>query len=280
MSNKEKNNNRDDIKKEESMEKGSDFSAISKEIEASIEKEQLKKNNKHKEDNQPKKQSKKEKREEKLVKQEDVRKEAAEKESPQKESIAPNTVVEGSGINLIPSMSEEEIKTSERKKKINVTSLVSVSLLLSISILVVGFNIVSKIQLDAQKKKLTDQERTIQGYSELISGNTEILERVFLYQDVQEGRFSPKRVIDHFRNQISKTGGSTLDSFLFPGTKGFEFSGKSQSLEDVAKLWYLMVNDEKIEEVELRTLSKGSEGANFSFRGTLVIEEFMPQISE
>ncbi len=198
-----------------------------------------------------------------------------EKKPPIKKSVAPNTVVEGSGINLIPTMSEEELDTEEKKKKINATSLISVSLLLSISILVIGFNIVSKIQLNAQQEKLNEQEREIQGYSQLISGNTEILERVFLYEDIQGGRFSTKLVIDHFRNQVSKSGASSLEDFSFPGTKSFEFSGRGQNLEDVSKLWYLLINDKKVETVELKSVSKSLEGAIFSFNGTLVIEEFM-----
>jgi hypothetical protein len=194
--------------------------------------------------------------------------------SDKKESVAPNTVVEGSGINLIPTMTEEEVEKHEKKKKINVTSLVSLSLLFSISILVVGFNIISKIQLDNQKKKIAEIEQSIESYSHLTTGNTEILERIFLYQDIQEGKFSTKLVIDHFRNLISKSGGSTLGDFSFPGTEAFDFSGRAQSLEDVSKLWYLLLNDNKTESVELKTVSKSSEGANFSFSGVLKVEEF------
>lgn len=195
-----------------------------------------------------------------------------------KESVAPSTVVEGSGINLIPTMSEEEVKKEEKKKKVNLTSLVSLSLLFSISILVVGFNIISKIQLDNQKEKVAEMEREIESYSNLITGNTEILERIFLYEDIQKGKFSTKLVIDHFRNLVSKTGGSTLGDFSFPGNKGFEFSGRAQSLEDVAKLWYLLLNDEKSESVELKSVSRSSEGASFSFTGDLKIDEFRGSI--
>jgi hypothetical protein len=201
-----------------------------------------------------------------------------EEASKKKESTAPSTVVEGSGINLIPTMSEEEVEKDERKKKVNLASLISLSLLFSVSILVIGFNIISRIQLNNQKEKLNTQEREIQEYSQLTTGNTEILERIFLYEDIQEGKFSTKLVIDHFRNLVSKSGGSTLNNFSFPGTKAFEFSGRAQSLEDVSKLWYLLLNDEKIESVELKSASRSTEGANFSFSGVLEVEEFRGSI--
>jgi hypothetical protein len=207
--------------------------------------------------------------------QEKVEKQIPKEEEPSKaKKEAPSTVVQGAGINLIPTMSEEEIKTADRKKKINLSSLISLSLLFSISILVIGFNIISRIQLNAQKSKINEQERTIQGYSQLISGNTEILERIFLYEDIQKDRFSTKLVFDYFQDIVSKTGRSSLNDFSFPGTHSFDFSGEAQNLEDVAKLWYLLSNDPNITKLELKTVSKSKEGARFAFTGSLNTEKF------
>ncbi len=197
-----------------------------------------------------------------------------EKKTSEKVSIAPKTVVEGAGINLIPSMTEDEIEKEEKKKKVSLSSLISLSLLFSISILVIGFNIISKIQLNTQKEKISEKERVIKEYSQLISGNTEILERIFLYKDIQDGRFSSKLVIDYIQGLLSKSGGSDIRDFSFSGNKSFEFSGNSQGLEDVAKLWYLLSHDSKIEGVELRSFSKTNDGATYSFSGDLKVEEF------
>ena len=202
------------------------------------------------------------------------------KEEPvKKESLAPKTVVEEKGINLIPSMSDEEIFKEDRKKKVSVSSLISVSVLLSVSILVVGFNIISRIQLNAQNNKLVEKEKNIQEYTILISGNTEILERVLLYEDIQEGRFSTKLVVDYFQNLASRSGSIQLHDFAFQGSKAFEFSGNSQGLEDVAKFWYLLSNDENIEEVTLKSVSRSEEGASFSFTGNMRIEEFTQSVN-
>ncbi len=191
-----------------------------------------------------------------------------------KKGAAPSTVVEGAGINLIPSMSEEEVVVAERKKKVNVSSLVSLSLLFSISILVIGFNIVSRIQLNAQKDKLNEQERRIQGYSQIISGNTEILERVFLYKDIQEESYSRKSVVQYLETVASKSGNNVLNDFTFPGGESFEFSGEGQSYEDVAKLWYLLTNDVKTKDVELKSFSRSQQTARFTFKGSVKVEEF------
>lgn len=206
-------------------------------------------------------------------KKETQKKPSVEDQSPKK-SVAPSTVVGGSGINLIPTMSEEEVVVAERKKKVNVSSLVSLSLLFSISILVIGFNIVSRVQLNAQREKLNEQERRIQGYSQIISGNTEILERVFLYNDIQEENYSRKSVVEYLETVASKAGSNVLNDFTFPSGESFEFSGEGQSYEDVAKLWYLLTNDVKTEDIELKSFSRSQQTARFTFRGTVKTEEF------
>jgi hypothetical protein len=197
--------------------------------------------------------------------------------TPSKGRSAPNTVVEETGVNLIPTMSDEEIYVEEKKKKVNTGSLVSLSLLLSVTILVVGFNIISRIRLNSQRNQVQEKERRIREYSQVISGNTEILERVFLYEDVQKGRISTRKVIEHFRNAAASSGNNILIDFVFPGTGSFEFSGEGTNLEDVAKFWYLLSNDEKLEKIELRSFSRGDGVSRFSFTGALKVEEFIEE---
>lgn len=195
------------------------------------------------------------------------------KESSSKKS-APKTVVEESNINLIPTMTDEEIRAEDTKSKVKLSSLISLMALFAISILVVGFNIISRIQLNAQRESLAEQERTIQNYSHLISGNTEILERVYLYEDIQEDRYSVSMVVEYLENVTSRSGSSVINDMVFSTTESFEFSGESNGLEDVAKLWYLLTNDEKILNVELRSFSGRGQTARFSFRGRLDLDEF------
>lgn len=197
------------------------------------------------------------------------------KDTNKKESSVPKTVIEESSINLIPTMTDEEIKAEDTKKKVKLSSLISLTALFTISILVVGFNIISRIQLDAQKNRLAEQERTIKNYTDMISGNAEILERVFLYQDIEEERYSIKSVVEYLEGVASRSGSNELNDFTFSDTQTFQFSGESQSLEDIAKLWFLLTNDAKIDDVELRSFSSSGQEARFAFRGKIIVEEFV-----
>jgi len=201
-------------------------------------------------------------------------KEKLEKEGEQKKSVAPSTIVEETGINLIPTMSEVEIETEDKKKRVNLGSLISLSLLFSVTILATGFNIISRMQLDSQKRKLQEVEKRVMEYSYVTSGNTEILERIFLFKDIQEGRISTRILIEELRSVANTSGNNVINTFAFPGGKAFEISGDASSLEDVAKFWYLMDNHEKFEDVQLRSFSGTGDKANYSFTGNLNLEEF------
>lgn len=199
------------------------------------------------------------------------------KEEKQKESVAPSTIVEETGINLIPTMTEVEIKVEEKKKRVNTGSLVGLSLLFSVTILTIGFNIITRGQLDSEKKKLQEAEKRIMEYSYVASGNTEILERIFLFKDIQEGRISTRRIIEELRNVANTSGNNVISSFAFPGGETFEIRGEASSLEDVAKFWYLMENYEKFKDVQLRSFSGAGGRASYSFTGKLNLEEFVQE---
>lgn len=200
-----------------------------------------------------------------------------EREEKQKKSVAPSTIVEETGINLIPTMTEVEIKVEEKKKRVNTSSLVSLSLLFSVTILTIGFNIISRMQLDSEKSKLAEVEKRVMKYSYVASGNTEILERIFLFKDIQEGRISTRRVIEELRSVANTSGNNVINSFAFSGGESFEISGEASSLEDVAKFWYLMDNHKKFEDVQLRSFSGVGGKASYSFTGKLSPEEFVQE---
>ena len=65
-----------------------------------------------------------------------------------------------------------------------------------------------------------------------------------------------------------------MNDFTFPGGESFEFSGEGQSYEDVAKLWYLLTNDVKTKDVELKSFSRSQQTARFTFKGSVKVEEF------
>jgi hypothetical protein len=207
-----------------------------------------------------------------------VDEEVAQEKPKKKESFVPDTIVEETGINLIPTMSKEEIKDEDKKKKINTSALISLSVLFSVSILVIGFNIISKIQLNSEKDKLYAHETRMEAYSQVIIDNNEILHRVSLYRDIQDGRFSTKEVIDYLNKIAEKSGSSVLTEFAFSGGTNFRFTGEALDLEDVAKLWYLLSNDSKMKDIELKNVTKGEMDVRFEFSGVLVKEEFVNSV--
>jgi hypothetical protein len=203
------------------------------------------------------------------------KKESSSKKGDAEETVIKKKILEEKSVNLIPVMSREEVKKEDKKSKTNKASLISLLIFFSISIAVVGFNIISQIQLNHNKEKLLEQENRMLTYNQLIIDNNQILQRVFMYKDVQRGRYSTTEVVDYIQNILSKSGGATFSSFGFLGRTGIDFSGQARDLEEVAKLWYLLTKDEKINSVVLKSLSKGSTSVNYSFEANLVLEEFV-----
>jgi hypothetical protein len=117
-------------------------------------------------------------------------------------------------------------------------------------------------------------EQKMANYDQIMTDNFDIIERVLLYKDIQEGKFSTKAVIDYIEEIAKKSGSSELNEFSFSGSKAFSFSGESLDLEDIAKLWYLLTNDTRMENINLKSVSKGDQGARFSFTGELKLDQF------
>lgn len=193
----------------------------------------------------------------------------------QKKESEINTIVGSeSGINLIPVLSEQEIKKEDKKKKLNMSAIVSLIILFVISILIVGFNVVFKIQLNLEKEKLVKREEAMSVFSQKILNNNEIMSRIYLYNDVEKGRYSAKDVMEHINNIAIKADCNLL-SFSFSGINGMELNGKAQGLEEVAKFWYLLGNDTNIEKISLKSIGKGVQEVSFSFYGSFVLNNFV-----
>lgn len=193
---------------------------------------------------------------------------------PKKESEINTIVGSESGINLIPVLSEQEIKKEDKKKKLNMSAIVSLIILFVISILIVGFNVVFKIQLNVEKEKLVKREQAMSVFSQKILNNNEIMSRIYLYNDIEKGRYSAKDVMEHINNIAIKADCNLL-SFSFSGINGMELNGKAQGLEEVAKFWYLLGNDTNIEKISLKSIGKGVQDVSFSFYGSFVLNNFV-----
>ncbi len=190
-------------------------------------------------------------------------------------SEASKVILSDTSINLVPTMSEEEIVVEETKKKLNVSAIVSIIVFLLITVTIVGFNIFTKLQLNAEKEKLTKQEEEIRGMSSVVLSNEEILKRVYLYKDIETNQYSPKTVFDYFNNILVKNGNSSIKTFTFKDDVNIAFDGFSDSLDTISKLWFLLSNDEKVEKVSLETIAKGPDSVRFSFSMKIVKDAFL-----
>lgn len=184
------------------------------------------------------------------------------------------TILEEKSVNLIPVMSREEIKEEEKKKKMNKGSLISLLLLFVVSILIVGFSIISQIQLNYQKEKLFELEDRLGVYNQVIIDNNHLLQRVLLYSDVQEGRYSTTEIVDYVQSVLARGTNTSVSSFNFTGRTGINFAGQTRDLEELSKIWYLLTNDPKLERVNLRSLSKASTSVSFNFEANIILDEF------
>lgn len=192
--------------------------------------------------------------------------------------VVPNNVAVPleKGINLIPTLSKEEILHESKKKKLNVGSIVSLLVLVVITILIVGFNIISKMTVNAETASLAKYENTLTNLSQTIISSNEITERVLLYKSIQGQSFSPKLVIEYINNIASKSGNTTLvTKYSFGNDLSFTIEGEAASLEDVSKFWYLLSNDPEVEEVTLSSVGNSANVARFTFDGSLVFEDFL-----
>ena len=55
----------------------------------------------------------------------------------------------------------------------------------------------------------------------------------------------------------------------------YKRQGETRDLEELAKLWHLLVNDPKLEKVQLKSLSKGTGSVSFVFEAHIILDEFI-----
>lgn len=202
----------------------------------------------------------------------EVPKTPTQQEKPEIAQPLENQVSEG--VNLIPSMTKEEKTHVKKKNTLNIGSVLSIIVLATIAIAIVGFNIISKAQLNTKKASLERIEKSVNSKTDKIISNNAILSRVKLYEEVKKGSFSHKKIIEFLNEMAGKVSGISYRSITISEELDFEVSGKSPDLEQLSRLWYLLGINENIETINLGSVSKGDDGATFSFEGKLILENF------
>src|SRR5690606_5622931 len=130
------------------------------------------------------------------VVKEEKKSEKKEKKTKKKKNI--NLSRGDGGINLIPPLTESEVRTENRKFTINLSAAYTLLFLVVLSILVVGFNAYQRLSLNAEKEKLFEVERQVNLRTDLMGYNDEIVRRIKLYQSIEETSYSTKEVVDYW----------------------------------------------------------------------------------
>ncbi len=183
-------------------------------------------------------------------------------------------IIDDDGINLVPIMTKKEVVAEKRKAKVNLGAVLSIVLFLFITIAVVAFSTISKLQLNNEKEKLFALENDIKGLSTKVLDNQEVLKRVYLYKNISSSQFSARKIFDYFSEVAKKQGDVSFKSFIFGSDKQHAFEGSADSLDTASKLWYLLQKDKNVESVVMDNLSKRSDSVDFSFKVTLIPDAF------
>lgn len=183
----------------------------------------------------------------------------------------------GTGINLVPPVSEEKIIVEEKKTRFNLGGILAIFLFVLFSLAIVGYNVITKQNLNNEKNKIfntTDGlEKQVGRYTDTITRNNKLNRRIQLFDSIQQGAVSYKQILDYW-DTVSKNI-ATINSVRMTSTMVFKVNGNAQSYTDVAKLWHFLSIDDKVENVNLKSVgSTVGKGVDFEFEGKLKFESF------
>ncbi|HNW32651.1 MAG TPA: hypothetical protein PKL44_00160 [Candidatus Dojkabacteria bacterium] len=183
-------------------------------------------------------------------------------------------------INLVPILSKSEIVQEKKKVKLNIGSILSIIIFLTITIIIVLFSTISKIQVQKAQSELSKQEVEVKQLSSVILSNEEILRRIYLYQDISSNQYSARKIFEYFTQIASNLGDIELDQFDFQSVKSVSFEGKCPSLDDLAKFWYLLSEDDLVSRVSLEQFNKLDSVVKFEFKITMKEGNFSTNLDE
>ncbi|HPQ79197.1 MAG TPA: hypothetical protein PLG47_01955, partial [Candidatus Dojkabacteria bacterium] len=183
-------------------------------------------------------------------------------------------------INLVPILSKSEIVQEKKKVKLNIGSILSIIIFLTITIVIVLFSTISKIQVQNAQEELNKQEAEVKQFSSVILSNEEILKRIYLYQDISSNQYSARKIFEYFTKIASNLDGVELDKFNFQSVKSVSFEGRCPSFEHLAKFWYLLSEDDVVDRVSLEQFNKAGSVIRFVFKITMKEGNFNINLDE
>jgi hypothetical protein len=183
-----------------------------------------------------------------------------------------NRVSVGTGINLVPKATEQEIVLEGTKSTFNLSGALAILIFVVISMVIFGYNVVTKIELNNAKLDVSKAETAMQEKSDLVVMNEEMLKRIRIFNTVQTNAVSYKDVFDYWQLVSNTT--SSLENIKLSSALNFTVNGTADSVSDVAKMWHLLSTDKRVINVNLKSMGAGTGSISYEFEGTLDYDYF------
>ncbi len=144
-------------------------------------------------------------------------------------------------INLIPQKTKEEVKDEVKKSKINVSGVLFVLLVVSVSLIVLGLNLYARLDYNSKNQKLANSKSDIIALQSTEKMQKTLNRKLSTYEAVKEGDFSADRVLRYLLDVSSDL--SNVNSLYVDEGLNFQMEGTASSYSNVARLWHDMSRD-------------------------------------
>ena len=196
----------------------------------------------------------------------------------------PETTFSGQGgINLIPPVPLEIRQKKEEYVTLGVNFAFAVLILIILTITIAGFNLWVQLDNKIAQKNLSNMESAILEKSPILIRNEQLVNRIFIYQSIEDTLYDPKTVLSYWDTTLTNFG--EIDEVKINNDLYFEITGHANSLSDVATIWHLLSVDSRVNKVILDSFAKQSSKDNtsivsFTFIGQLNFEAFKLKVGE
>jgi Tfp pilus assembly protein PilN len=145
-------------------------------------------------------------------------------------------------IDLLPQLSEDEIYEIEEQGKRNFFGVFIVLIVVLISIVILGGNLVIKMQHKSKTKTMSQKENEIVKLQYVEIKQKSLNNKFSTYEAVEDRDFYSDIVLNYLMDVTEQL--STVDSLFLDQTLEFEVSGSATSYRNVARLWHEMSRKE------------------------------------
>ncbi len=157
-------------------------------------------------------------------------------------AVSPKRGVRGVAIDLLPELSDSQVKKIEKKGKSNVFAVLLVLTVLALTVGVLVLNFLTKMELNMRQNQLAEEKKKIVSLQYLEMKQKTLVTKVNAYTAVREFDFSPDIVLTYLRDTAS--GLSTVYAINLNENLEFAISGSTDSYMNVARLWHTMASQE------------------------------------